>query len=254
MRKLFIAGNWKMNMLYDEALAFFAELEHFASDKKSIDIALFVPSIYLTDAGKTAKNFIVGAENIYFEEKGAFTGEISPTMLKSINISWTLIGHSERRNLFGETDEWVNKKVQIALKNNIFPVVCVGEKLEEREHGITMEIIGKQVKELFYGITKEDAKKIIIAYEPIWAIGTGKTASPSDAETVHAGIRDIVKTLYDEEVANSLRILYGGSVKPSNAEALLKEKDIDGALIGGASLKTDDFFSISTTAISLRKV
>ncbi len=253
MRKLFIAGNWKMNKTYDEAVKLAGDIQRRGLKEGKIDIAVFVPSLYLKEIRDTAPDIITGAQNIYFEENGAFTGEISAAMIRSVGVNWTLIGHSERRHIFGETDCEVNKKVTRALSQCIYPVVCVGEDLTERERGITLDIVGRQVKELFYGLSREQAEKVIIAYEPVWAIGTGKTASPADAEEVHAYIRMITASLYGKDMSDGMRILYGGSVKPSNAEKLLSMRNIDGALIGGASLKSDDFIAICDTAVALEK-
>ena len=253
MRKIFIAGNWKMNKTYDEAVQLAKAVQQRAVNEKKINIGVFVPSPYLRDLAMASPDLIVGAQNLYWENAGAFTGEISSPMLRSLGISWTLIGHSERRALFGETDEEVNRKTIAALKHCISPIVCVGETLEEREKKTTLDIIGKQVKEAFYNIPVDMATTVTLAYEPVWAIGTGKTATPEDAEEVHAYIRIILSSLYSKGTADQIRILYGGSVKPSNASSLLKMKNIDGALIGGASLNKDDFISICDTAVTIEK-
>ena len=253
MRKFFIAGNWKMNKTYDEAVQLAQAVQQRAVNEKKINIGVFVPAPYLRDLAMASPDLIVGAQNLHWENSGAFTGEISSPMLRSVGVSWTLIGHSERRALFGETDDEVNKKAIAALKHCISPIVCVGETLEEREKGITLDIIGRQVKEAFYTIPADMAETMTLAYEPVWAIGTGKTATPDDAEEVHAFIRMTLASLYSAEVSEKIRILYGGSVKPSNAESLLKMADIDGALIGGASLNKDDFISICDTALTIEK-
>ncbi len=253
MRRLFIAGNWKMNKTADEATRLAEEVQKRGLGEKSIDIGIFVPSPFLKDVRMAAPDICVGAQNIYFEENGAFTGEISAEMILSVGVGWTLVGHSERRHIFGESDSEVNKKVKRALACGISPVVCVGEDLGQREKGTTLDVVGLQVKELFYGLSEKQASMVTLAYEPVWAIGTGKTASPEDAEEVHAYIRMIAASLYGVEISDSLRILYGGSVKPSNAEKLLSKRNIDGALIGGASLKGEDFISICDTAALMRK-
>ncbi|HDS03253.1 MAG TPA: triose-phosphate isomerase [Firmicutes bacterium] len=253
MRKFLIAGNWKMNKNYDEALQLARAIQQRAVNEKKINIGVFVPAPYLREMSLESPDLIVGAQNIYWEQYGAFTGEISPPMLRSLGISWTLIGHSERRALFGETDEDVNRKTVAALKHCFFPIVCVGETLSQREKKTTLDIIGKQVKELFYEIPADMARSVTVAYEPVWAIGTGKTATPDDAEEVHAYIRMIITSLYGREISDEVRILYGGSVKPSNAASLLKMRNVDGALIGGASLNKEDFISICDTAVSIDK-
>jgi triosephosphate isomerase len=253
MRKFFIAGNWKMNKTYDEAVQLAKAVQQRAVNEKKINIGVFVPAPYLRDLAMASPDLIVGAQNLHWENAGAFTGEVSPPMLRSLGISWTLIGHSERRALFGETDDEVNKKTMAALKHCISPIVCVGETLEEREKGITLDIIGRQVKEAFYAIPADMAATVTLAYEPVWAIGTGKTATPEDAEEVHAFIRKTLASLYSAEASQIMRILYGGSVKPSNTSSLLKMTNIDGALIGGASLNKDDFISICDTALTIEK-
>lgn len=189
-------------------------------------------------------NIKVGAQNMYFEEKGAFTGEVSPIMLEKLNIDYVIIGHSERRQYFGETDETVNKKIKAAFEHNLIPILCVGETLNEKENNVTEEVVSKQVKLDLFGLKEEEVKKMIIAYEPIWAIGTGKTATSEEANEVIAYIRSIVKDLYGDNVAQSVRIQYGGSVKPSTIKEQMAMSDIDGALVGGASLKAEDFSSI----------
>lgn len=189
-------------------------------------------------------NIKVGAQNMYFAEKGAFTGEVSPIMLEKLNIDYVIIGHSERRQYFGETDETVNKKIKAAFEHNLIPILCVGETLNEKENNVTEEVVSKQVKLDLFGLKEEEVKKMIIAYEPIWAIGTGKTATSEEANEVIAYIRSIVKDLYGDNVAQSVRIQYGGSVKPSTIKEQMAMSDIDGALVGGASLKAEDFSSI----------
>lgn len=254
MRRFLIAGNWKMFKNHEEALQLARDIDTASKEYAAIDIAVFPPFLYLSEIlSNRTSNMIIGAQNMHWEKEGAFTGEISPMMLTSLSVQSVLIGHSERRTLFGETDASVNKKVASALEWGLNPIVCVGEKLEEREKGITMEVIGKQVKELFYGFSEEQVRKMCIAYEPVWAIGTGKNATPEEAEEVHAYIRNVANVLYGTDFAGSLRILYGGSVKPDNAQGLLEQVDIDGALIGGTSLKSQDFLTVCKTAKSILK-
>lgn len=209
------------------------------------EVVICVPFVDLADAIELAKgtNVKVGAQNVHFEEKGAFTGEISPKMLKEIGTEYVIIGHSERRQYYAETDESVNKKIKAALNHDLKPIVCVGETLEQREVGITKDFVTTQVKNAFEGLEKEDAKKIIIAYEPIWAIGTGKTASKEDANEVCSWIREEIRSLYGD-IADEIIIQYGGSVKSSNAKELFSMPDIDGGLVGGASLDAEDFSKI----------
>ena len=237
-RKILAAGNWKMNETPSETKALIAEMvKTCASD--TVDVLLCVPAIDIPAAVEAAKgsNIQIGAENMYFEESGAFTGEISPAMLVDAGVKYVIIGHSERRQYFAETDQTVNKKVLKALEHGLVPVMCCGETLEQREQGVTMDWIRQQVKIGLNGVTPEDAKKVIIAYEPIWAIGTGKTATSDQAEEVCKGIRDLLRELYGDDVAETTRVLYGGSVKPANAAELFAKEDIDGGLGGGASLK-----------------
>lgn len=237
-RKILAAGNWKMNETPSETKALIAEMvKTCASD--TVDVLLCVPAIDIPAAVEAAKgsNIQIGAENMYFEESGAFTGEISPAMLVDAGVKYVIIGHSERRQYFAETDQTVNKKVLKALEHDLVPVMCCGETLEQREQGVTMDWIRQQVKIGLNGVTPEDAKKVIIAYEPIWAIGTGKTATSDQAEEVCKGIRDLLRELYGDDVAEATRVLYGGSVKPANAAELFAKEDIDGGLVGGASLK-----------------
>ena len=245
MRRKVIAGNWKMNMLPGETIEFISELTTLVKDTKN-EIILCVPYIDLFYALLTAQetNIKIGAENMYFEEKGAFTGEISGEMLKAINVKYVIIGHSERRKYFNETDEIVNKKVKSAFKHGLKPIICVGETLEQKEQGIAEEVITLQTEKALDGLTAEQVKNAIIAYEPIWAIGTGKTATSEDANNSIKGIRNKIAQIYGNEVANEIIIQYGGSVKPENAKELFSMSDIDGALVGGASLKADEFSKI----------
>ncbi len=245
MRKKVIAGNWKMNMLPNEAIKF---IEDFAPrvQNTSNEIILCVPYTNLFYSLLTAQNtnIKIGAQNMHWEEKGAYTGEISGQMLKSIGVEYVIIGHSERRAYFAENDETVNKKIKTALQNGLKPIVCVGESLEQREAGNQEEIVKNQVKLALEGITSSSIEQIIIAYEPIWAIGTGKTATSNDANEMIKTIRKEVASLYNEETAQKLIILYGGSVKSENSKELFSTSDIDGALVGGASLKLDEFAKI----------
>lgn len=246
MRNKIIAGNWKMNMLPNEAINFLTELPNYIKDCKH-EVILCVPFIdlFYSLLAVQETNIKIGAQNMHWEEKGAYTGEVSGEMLKSINVEYVIIGHSERRAYFNETDETVNKKIKAALKNELKPIVCVGESLEQKETGKTEEIITTQVEKAFKEISGEDAKKIIIAYEPIWAIGTGKTATADDANNSIKAIRNKINNMYGADVADNIHILYGGSVKSSNAKELFETSDIDGALIGGASLKVDEFAKIA---------
>ena len=233
-------------MLPNEAINFLTELPNYIKDCKH-EVILCVPFIdlFYSLLAVQETNIKIGAQNMHWEEKGAYTGEVSGEMLKSINVEYVIIGHSERRAYFNETDETVNKKIKAALKNELKPIVCVGESLEQKEAGKTEEIITTQVEKAFKEISGEDAKKIIIAYEPIWAIGTGKTATADDANNIIKAIRNKINSMYGADVADNIHILYGGSVKSSNARELFETTDIDGALIGGASLKVDEFAKIA---------
>ena len=245
MRRKVIAGNWKMNMLPNEALAFIENIEPIIKNTKN-EVILCVPYTDLFYSLLTAQdtNIKIGAQNMHWEESGAYTGEVSAKMLKSINVEYVIIGHSERRQYFAETNETVNLKIKTAIKNELKPIVCVGETLEQRESGKAEEIITTQTALALEGIDKNDVSKIILAYEPIWAIGTGKTATSEDANNSIKAIRKKVSELYGEQIANEIIILYGGSVKPENAKELFSTSDIDGGLVGGASLKVEDFSKI----------
>ena len=245
MRRKVIAGNWKMNMLPGEAIEFLKELEPLVKDTKN-EVILCVPYTDLFYALLTAQNtnIKIGAQNMHFEEKGAYTGEISGKMLKSINVEYVIIGHSERRQYFNETDETVNKKIKAAFANGLKPIVCVGETLEQREAGKTVEIITKQTELALEGLTDEQVKNTIIAYEPIWAIGTGKTATSEAANNSIKEIRNKIADIYGKDVAEEVIIQYGGSVKSTNAKELFEMSDIDGGLVGGASLKAEEFSKI----------
>ena len=249
MGKYIIAGNWKMNKLPSETYDFVKEIEN-ATKGASCEVVCCTPFVNLTEAVRAAKgsHVKIGAENLHFEDSGAFTGEVSADMLKDIGVDYVIIGHSERRQYFAETDETVNKKTVKALSKGLIPIVCVGESLEQREAGITMDIIAIQIKKAFAGISAADAKKVVIAYEPIWAIGTGKTATADQAEEVCKGIRDIIGQLYCPNCAKEFTIQYGGSMNASNAAELLAKPDIDGGLIGGASLSAEKFAPIVEAA------
>lgn len=239
-RRRIIAGNWKMNKTPSEAVALINELKPLVNND-GVDVVYCVPAVDLTTALEAVKgtNVKIGAENMYFEESGAYTGEVSPAMLTDIGVEYVIIGHSERREYFAETDETVNKKVLKAFEHGITPIICCGESLTQREQGITLDWIRMQIKIALLNVTADQAKKAVIAYEPIWAIGTGKTATADQAEEVCAGIRQAIGEIYDEATADAIRIQYGGSMNASNAAELLSKPDIDGGLIGGASLKPD---------------
>ena len=240
MRKKIIAGNWKMNMTPSEAVALVNELKPLVVND-DVDVVFCVPAIDIIPVVEAAKgtNIQVGADNMYFEEKGAFTGEISPNMLTDAGVKYVIIGHSERREYFAETDETVNKKVLKAFEHGLTPIICCGESLTQREQGITIDWIRQQIKIAFLNVTAEQAAAAVIAYEPIWAIGTGKVATTEQAEEVCAAIRACIKELYGETTAEAIRIQYGGSVSASSAPELFAQPDIDGGLVGGASLKPD---------------
>ena len=240
-RKKIIAGNWKMNMTPSEAVALVNELKPLVVNDE-VDVVFCVPAIDIIPAMEAAKgtNIQIGAENMYFEEKGAYTGEISPNMLNDAGVKYVIIGHSERREYFAETDETVNKKVLKAFEHGITPIICCGESLTQREQGITIDWIRQQIKIAFLNVTADQAKTAVIAYEPIWAIGTGKVATTEQAEEVCAAIRACIGEIYDEATAQAIRIQYGGSVSAASAPELFAQPDIDGGLVGGASLITQD--------------
>ncbi len=245
MRKIVVAGNWKMNKTPSETVEFIKELAPSVADAKA-DVIACVPFVCLAGAIDAAKgtNIKIGAQNMFFEDSGAYTGEVSADMLKDMGVEYVIIGHSERRQYFAETDVTVNKKVIKAIEKGLLPIVCVGESLDEREQGITIDLIRAQVKIAFMNVSADDAKKVIIAYEPIWAIGTGKTATSEQANEVCSAIREVIGELYGADVASEIIIQYGGSVKGSNAAELFGMSDIDGGLVGGASLKIKDFTEI----------
>lgn len=239
-RKKIIAGNWKMNMTPSEAVALVNELKPLVVNDE-VDVVFCVPAIDIIPAMEAAKgtNIQIGAENMYFEEKGAYTGEISPNMLNDAGVKYVIIGHSERREYFAETNETVNKKVLKAFEHGITPIICCGESLTQREQGITIDWIRQQIKIAFLNVTADQAKTAVIAYEPIWAIGTDKVATTEQAEEVCAAIRACIGEIYDEATAQAIRIQYGGSVSAASAPELFAQPDIDGGLVGGASLKPD---------------
>jgi len=245
MRRKIIAGNWKMNMLPNEAMEFINNLGA-TTKHANCEVILCVPYTDLFYSLLTAQdtNIKIGAQNMHYEERGAYTGEIAPEMLECINVKYVIIGHSERRQYFAETDETVNKKIKAALKHNLVPIVCVGETLKQKELGLAMEVIMQQTQLALEGLENEQIEKIVIAYEPIWAIGTGKVATKEDANESIKQIRNKIASLYGEAIAQKVTILYGGSVNSQNAKELFETSDIDGALVGGASLKVDEFGKI----------
>jgi len=251
MRKPVIGANWKMNRgTPKEALEMIQDFKSKIKKTISVDIIIFPPYTVLNTILNTVKKtpIKVGAQNMHFEEKGAFTGEVSPIFLKEIGCEYVILGHSERRDIFQETNEIINKKLKKALSINLNPIVCIGEHLAERESGKTKEIILNQFMNTFKNLTKEDFRKIIIAYEPIWAIGTGKTATPEQAEEIHLYIRELLENNYNRDTAQSVRIQYGGSIKPINAGDLFRKENIDGGLVGGASLQAESLIKIVKAA------
>lgn len=254
-QKPFIAGNWKMHKIIPEAVDLVKALNEESSELADAEIVVIPPSTTLSEVSKTLEGSAIkiGAQNLFWEEKGAFTGEVSASMLKDAGCQYVVIGHSERRQYFGETDETVNKKIKAALAHGLIPIVCIGELLEEREKGETINKVNSQINAGLEGLGKEQMSKIIIAYEPIWAIGTGLTATPTQAEEVHSFIREKLTEKYGNETASCAIILYGGSVKPDNAFSLLKEQNINGALVGGASLEADSFIQIAKESIKAYK-
>lgn len=240
MRRKVVAGNWKMNKTPAETKEFLTQMK----DKISTDgaeVLFCVPAISLTTAVEAVSgtDIEIGAENMYFEEKGAYTGEISAAMLKDAGVTHVIIGHSERRQIFGESNEMINKKICKAISSELIPVICCGETLEQREAGETLEFVDSQIKSAYTGVTKEEALRTIVAYEPIWAIGTGKVATSEQAQEVCKAVRDCLAGIYDKDTADNIRILYGGSVNAANAAELFAMPDIDGGLVGGASLKPE---------------
>jgi len=250
-RKPFIAGNWKMHKNIKEAAELANEIKRRFYDFDRAEIVLAPPFTALAAVADIIASTPVklAAQNMFWEKEGAFTGEVSPLMLKDAGCSYVILGHSERRAYFCESDENVNKKIKAALREGILPIVCVGERLEEREAGKTIEVVERQLRGALEEIKEEEARKIVIAYEPVWAIGTGKTATPNQAEEVHKFIRETIGKLYTEDTSSDILVIYGGSVKPENITSLIKEEDIDGALVGGASLESDKFIKIIEGAV-----
>ncbi|MCK4780413.1 MAG: triose-phosphate isomerase [Candidatus Lokiarchaeota archaeon] len=251
MRKPIVGGNWKMNRgTPNETVEMLESLIPQVEGIDTVDIVIAAPFTVLTSAYKVLKNTDIklGAQNMYYKDKGAYTGEISPQFLKEIGVEFVILGHSERRDIFKESDALINKKLKKALSMNLKTIVCIGEHLEERETGKAKDIIQYQINETFKDLSKEEMIKTVIAYEPIWAIGTGKTATPEQAEEIHMFIRNLLSLKFDKETADSIRIQYGGSIKPDNAEDLFNKNNIDGGLVGGASLQANSFFQIIEAA------
>ncbi|MDR0521299.1 MAG: triose-phosphate isomerase [Planctomycetaceae bacterium] len=249
-RRIFIAGNWKMNLTLSASLELAEGLKKAAAGISNADIAVCPPAVYVQAVAAVLKGTAVGvgAQNVYFEKEGAFTGEISANMLKDIGCRYVILGHSERRNILGESSEQVNLKVKAALAAGLVPIVCVGELLKEREAGTTEDVVRRQFDGSFSGIAAKEMENCVIAYEPVWAIGTGKVATPEQAEEVHAAIRKMIEKNYSKEVAEKVRIQYGGSVNDKNAAEILAKPNVDGALVGGASLKVEPFLGILKSA------
>lgn len=246
MRRPIIGGNWKMNKTWKEALELVKGLVKEVGNYDFVEVVIFPPFVYLKEISKLIQetNIGLGAQNMFWEEEGAYTGEISARMLTDVGCSYVILGHSERREYFKESNQDINKKIKAALKFNLTPLLCVGEKLDERKKGIAEEVVESQVKGCLAGLEKAQIERIVLAYEPVWAIGTGETATPQQAQQMHRFIRKTLTQLFGEEVASSVRIQYGGSVKPGNIKDLMTEEDIDGALVGGASLSLDSFTKI----------
>lgn len=253
MRKIIIAGNWKLNKTSQEAIELVNGLNRELVDVTSVDIVVCPPFTALTEVSDvlTDSNIDLGAQNLYWEDSGAFTGEVSAPMLKAVGAKYVIIGHSERRQFFGETNATVNKRLKAALKHKLIPIVCVGENLQEREANKTFDVIRDHVEGSLAGLSEEEIKGLVIAYEPVWAIGTGKTATSAQAQEVHKFIRELLTKMTSHEVAQAVRIQYGGSVKPENTAELIGQEDIDGALVGGASLKADSFSAIVKNSVSV---
>lgn len=250
MRKKIIAGNWKMNNDLNESQSLVSGIKSGLGNDDKCEVIVCPPFTSLSEVHSLVKDSPVklGAQNMFFEESGAYTGEISASMLKSIGCEYVILGHSERRTIFGESDEWINNKIKKAIESGLKVIFCIGETLAQREEGVTDAVIKNQIINGLQNVTSENLKTITIAYEPIWAIGTGKTASPEQAQEVHAFIRNLIEEIYSKESAENLIIQYGGSVKPDNAASLLSQPDIDGALVGGACLKPASFLSIIASA------
>ncbi|WP_062354363.1 triose-phosphate isomerase [Bacillus kwashiorkori] len=246
MRKPIIAGNWKMNKTLSEAVNFVTEVKNNIPSNEEVDSVVCAPALFLSRLVQEVKGteLSIGAQNMHFEENGAFTGENSPVAIKDLGVEYVIIGHSERREMFNETDEMVNKKVHAAFKHGLTPIVCVGETLEQREANQTEKIVEDQVKKALANLTEDQVVKTVIAYEPIWAIGTGKNSTANDANSVCAYIRQVIAGMTSQEVADKVRIQYGGSVKPTNIAEYMAQSDIDGALVGGASLEPQSFLQL----------
>ena len=251
MRRLIIAGNWKMNKTVEEAVSIAIGLKRKFYTFSEADIVICPPFTALSKVNEALvdSSIMLGGQDVYWEEEGAFTGEISPGMLKDAGCRYVIIGHSERRILFGESDEEVNNKLKVVLTYGMVPIMCIGERLEERDNGMTFEIIEKQLTRGLKNIAKEEITRLVIAYEPVWAIGTGRTATPQQAEEAHKFIREFIEKSFDKEVSSKVRILYGGSVKPENIANLIAQEDIDGSLVGGASLDVNSFSEIVQNAV-----
>jgi triosephosphate isomerase len=255
MKRTIIAGNWKMHKTLKDGQELVVALRRELFKIEDVDIVVCPPYTllaYLADALETS-NIAVGGQDIYWQDEGAFTGEVSPVMLKDAGCQYVIIGHSERRQFFGETNETVNKKIKASLKHSLTPIICVGENLEERESNNTFKVIQEHIKEGLVDINADDILKTVIAYEPVWAIGTGLNATGEQAQQAHKFIRDLLKNMYKEEIASQIRIQYGGSVRPDNIVELISKPDVDGALVGGASLKADSFAQIVIKASEVIK-
>ncbi|MBP6342575.1 MAG: triose-phosphate isomerase [Candidatus Omnitrophica bacterium] len=253
MRKIIIAGNWKLNKTLFEAIDLVNGLKRELVDVSAVDIVVCPVFTALSDVKDTLTdtNIEVGAQNLYWEDSGAFTGEVSAPLLKDLGVKYVIIGHSERRQFFGETNETVNKRIKAALKHKLIPIVCVGENLQEREANKTFDVVRDHIEGSLAGFTKDEIKEMVIAYEPVWAIGTGKTATAQQAQEVHKYIRGLLEKIAGVEVAQAVRIQYGGSVKAENTAELIGQEDIDGALVGGASLKADSFAAIVKNSVTV---
>lgn len=246
MRKPIIAGNWKMNKVMSEAKSFVEEVKTLVPSSENVDSVICAPALFLDRLVEMTKgtDVKIGAQNMHFEENGAFTGEVSPVALNDLGVEYVILGHSERRELFAETDETVNKKTLAAFKHGLTPIVCCGETLEEREANKTNELVGNQVKAALKGLSDDQVKQTVVAYEPIWAIGTGKSSTAEDANEVCSHIRSVIADQFSKDVADAVRIQYGGSVKPANIKEYMSQSDIDGALVGGASLEAQSFLQL----------
>lgn len=249
-RRFFVAGNWKMNNTIEQSVSLVKALNKDLRDMHKVDIMVAPPFTAIKPVYDALSNssIQVGGQNVFWEESGAYTGEVSPIMLKEAGCKWVIVGHSERRQYFGETDETVNRRMKAALATSLKVIACVGETLAERENGVTFDVLDRQVTGALAGLTKEDMEKVVMAYEPVWAIGTGRNATPEQADEAHARIRGKIEALYGQKTSDAVRILYGGSVKASNALELFRRENVDGGLIGGASLKAPEFAAIIRSA------